>query len=440
MLDWKQEYKERIVTADKAVSHIKDGNCVFSGQVSSFPKELEAALVRNKEQFRDVEIVQMFSLGEAPFCHPGLEKHFRYHTLYVAENTRSVMEEKRADFTPCYLHRIPELFRDNIIKLDVAMVQLSLPDENGYCSFGLNPECAKQAVASAKIVLAELNDQYPYVYGDNYVHISELDYIVEASYPLNQLIPPPITEIERRIGEHCAGLIQDGDTLQLGIGGVPNAVLASLTNKKDLGIHSEMFSDGVVDLVHAGVITGARKTLHKGKMVAAFLLGSKKLFDFVDHNEMVEMHPVDYVNHPLTIMKNENMVSINSCVEIDLAGQVASESIGSKQISGVGGQVDFVRGAALSPGGRSIIAMPSTARGGKISRIVPTLALGTYITTNRHDVEYIATEYGIVRLFGLSLRQRAEALISIAHPDFREELYKASLSMYYPGCMASRHV
>ena len=426
------QYKQRLVTADEAVTHIKDGNRVFSGQVSSFPKELEAALVRNKDLYRDVEIVQMFSLGDVEFCRSDLTEHFSYHTLYAAENTRRILEEKRADFTPCYLYRIPELFRDCLIPLDVAMVQLSMPDENGYCSFGLNPECAKQVVASAPIVLAELNDQYPYVYGDNHVHISQLDYIVETSYSLKEFIPPPITETELLIGKHCSSLIKDGDTLQLGIGGVPNAVLASLTDKKDLGIHSEMFSDGVVDLVEAGVITGARKTLHKGKLVATFLLGSKKLFDFVNCNEIMEMHPVDYVNNPLTIMKNENLVSINSCVEIDLTGQVASESIGPRQISGVGGQVDFIRGATLSPGGRSIIAMTSTARGGKVSRIVPSLTPGAFVTTNRHDVDYIATEYGIVRLFGLSLRKRAEALISIAHPDFREELSKASLHMYYP--------
>ncbi len=421
-LDWKTLYRERVVSADEAVGKIKSGDRVVLGHAVGEPLEIVEAMVRNKELYNNVEIVHMVAMGKGAYTKPEMAPHFHHNAIFVGAVTREAVSEGRADYTPCFFSEVPKLFREGYLPVDVALVQLSSPDEHGYCSLGVSVDYTKPALKSAKTVIAQVNDRMPRTMGDSFVHVSEVDYFVEASYPLVELKPPQITEVERAIGENCASLIEDGSTLQLGIGAIPDAVLLFLKDKKDLGIHSEMISDGVVELVEAGVVTNRMKTLHPGKIVVTFLMGTKRLYDFVNNNPMVEMHPVDYVNNPVVIMKNYKMVSVNSCVQVDLMGQVASETIGLKQFSGVGGQVDFVRGASMAQDGKSIIAMPSTASGGKVSRIVPFLDEGGAVTTSRNDVRFIVTEYGIADLKGRSLKERGRALIGIAHPDFRPQL------------------
>lgn len=417
----------KVTTAEEAIKHIKDNDNVVFSHAAMVPQETIRALVENAKNYKNVRIVHMLGFGEGKYVHPDLEENFRHNAIFVGGTTRKAVEEDRADYTPCFFYQVPSLFTNGSIDVDVAVVQVSKPDANGYCSFGLSCDYTKTAAENAKIVIAEINDQVPFVHGDNFIHLDKMDYIIPCSYPLYEIPQGEIGEVEKEIGKHCASLINDGDTLQLGIGSIPDAVLLFLQEKKDLGIHTEMFSDGILELVKKGLITGTKKTLHPGKMIATFLIGSKALYDFVDNNKDVELHPVDYVNHPVTIMKNDNMISINSCIEVDLMGQVASESIGLRQFSGVGGQVDYVRGVSMAQGGKSIIAIPSTAAGGKVSRIVPFLKEGTAVTTTRNDVDYIITEYGIAHLKGKTLRDRAKALIAIAHPDHRamlEEEYK----------------
>lgn len=421
-MDWKQYYSNRCVSHDEAVKEIKSGNRVVIGHAVGEPSGLAEAMVRNKDRYENVEIVHMVCMGKGEYCNEGMEKHFKHNSLFLGGNARKAVSEGRADYTPCYFSEIPSLFKKGILKIDVMLVQVSPPDEHGYCSLGVSVDYGKAAVENAKIVIAEVNDKMPRTLGDSFVHVSQIDKFVEVSRDIIELPPPKITEIEKQIGKNCASLIEDGSTLQLGIGALPDALLGFLKDKKDLGIHSEMISDGVVDLIEEGVINNSKKTLHKDKVVVTFLMGTKKLYDYVDNNPLFEMHPVDYVNDPTVIMKNDKMVSINSCVQVDLMGQVASESIGLKQISAVGGQVDFVRGANMSKGGKSIIAMASSIKDGKVSKIVPLLDEGAAITTNRNDVRYIVTEYGIADLFGKSLRQRGRELIKIAHPNFRPML------------------
>jgi len=379
-------------------------------------------MVANCEAYENVEIVHMVPMGKAEYLQKGMEKHFIHNAVFVGGCTREAVAEGRADFTPCYFSKVPELFQRGFLPVDVAIIQLSPPDKNGNCSFGVSNDYTKPATKCAKIVIAEVNDKMPKTMGDSFINVSEIDYIVEASHPIIELQPPKIGETERAIGEHCASLVEDGSTLQLGIGAIPDAVLLFLKNKKDLGIHSEMISDGVVELVEAGVITGKSKVLHNGKIVVTFLMGTKRLYDFVDNNPMVEMYSVDYVNDPVIVAQNNKMVCINSAIQVDFMGQVNAESIGLTQFSGVGGQVDFVRGANMSKDGISIMAMSSTAAKGKISKIVPILDEGAAVTTGRNDVNYVVTEYGIAQLKGKSLRQRARALINIAHPYFRNDL------------------
>lgn len=421
-------YNEKLTCPKEAIKHIKDNDKVVFSHAASIPQETIKALMENHKNYKNVEIIHMVGLGEGEYTSPEVEENFRHNAIFVGASTRKAVQEDRADYTPCFFYEVPSLFKNKTIEVDVAVVQLSKPDKDGNCSFGLSCDYTKAAAENAKIVIAEINDQMPYVYGDNFIHISKIDHIIECSYPLYTIKQGQIGEVEKEIGKHCASLIKDGDTLQLGIGNIPDAVLLFLEEKKDLGIHTEMFSDGVLGLIEKGIITGNKKSIHKNKLVSTFLMGSQKLYDFVNQNKDVELYPVDYVNNPTIIMQNENMVSINSCIEIDLMGQVVSESIGTKQFSGVGGQVDYVRGAALSKGGRSIIATPSTASKGSVSRIVPTLKIGSAVTTTRNDVDYIITEYGIAHLKGKTLRQRAKALINIAHPDHRsvleEEYYK----------------
>ncbi len=344
--------------------------------------------------------------------------------FFAGKNTREAIKEGRADYTPCYFFEVPKLMATSL-KPDVAVISVTKPNEEGYCSLGVSVDYTMAAAKEAATVIAQVNEHMPFTAGNSMIHVSDVDCFVEAHQPIHELAPPSIGETEMAIAKHCASLIEDGDTLQLGIGAIPDAVLKCLADKRDLGIHSEMISDGVVEMVEAGVITNRKKSSHKGKIISTFLMGTKRLYDFVDGNPDVEMHPVDYVNNPYEIMKNDNLVSINSCVQVDFMGQVAAESIGAMQISGVGGQVDFVRGASLSRNGRSIIAMPSTAKNGKVSRIVPNLDHGCAVTTPRNDVDYIITEHGIAHLKGKSLRERAKALIEIADPEFRHELIAA---------------
>lgn len=422
-MDWKELYRKSLTTAEEAVKHIKSGDRVVAGHACGEPEVLIDAMVANAAQYKDVEIVHMVAMGPAKYCKPEMAEHFRHNSLFLGGSTRKAIEEGRGDFTPVYFNEIPNLFRTTL-PIDVALVQVSPPDHNGYCSLGVSVDYTKCAVETAKTVIAQVNKQMPRTMGDSFIHVSQLDYCVEVDVPLIELKPPVIGDVEKAIGENCASLVKDGDTLQLGIGAIPDAVLLFLKDKKDLGIHSEMFSDGVLELVNAGVVTNARKTLHPGKMVVTFLMGTRRLYDFVDDNPSVFMMPVDYVNDPYVIRQNNNLVSINSCVQVDLQGQVVSTSIGKREISGVGGQVDFVRGANMSKGGKSIMAMPSTAAGGTISKIAPLIDEGASVTTSRHDVGYVVTEYGVAELRGKTLRQRARALIAIAHPNFRESLAK----------------
>lgn len=420
-MNWKEEYKDKIVSAAEAVGAIKNGDYVVCSHAAANPQVIMREMVAQKERFHGVHIYHMLPLGYGDYLLPENSEHFHHITNFVGASSRQAVAEGKADFMPCFFKDVPGVLGD-IFPVNVAIVNVSEPDEYGFCSFGLACDYTKPAAAKADIVIAQVNECMPYVGLNNRMHISEFNYIVPCADPIPEIPLPSITDVEREIGRNCASLVNDGDTLQLGIGAIPDAVLLFLKEKKDLGIHTEMFSDGAMELVKSGVINGNRKTLHEGKLVATFLMGTRALYDFVDKNPAVEMMPVDYVNDPVVIGRNDNMVSINSCIEIDLMGQVNSESIALKQFSGTGGQVDYVRGASISKGGRSIMAMPSTAAKGKVSRIVPLLAEGAAVTTSRNDVDYVVTEYGIAKLKGRTLRQRAQALIAVAHPDFREGL------------------
>ena len=402
------------------MKRIRSGDRVVVQHACGEPSFLLDAMVANAGAYENVEIVHMVAKGECAYCAPEMAAHFRHNSLFVGPTSKNAVAEGRGDFTPCYFSEVPGFF-DSVLPVDVALVTVTPPDENGKCSLGVSVDYTLAAVRHAKTVIAQVNARMPFTHGPSVVDVSDIDCFVVHDAPIIPLALPKIGPVEEAIGKNVASLIRDGDTLQLGIGAIPDAVLKFLKDKKDLGIHSEMFSDGVVELAEAGVITNAQKTLHPGKYVATFLMGTQRLYDFVDRNPDVYMAPVDYVNDPFVIAQNENMVSINSCVQVDLMGQVASESIGLTQISGTGGQVDFIRGSARSRGGRAIIAMPSTVKG-KISKIVPLLDSGAAVTTCRCDVDYVVTEYGVAHLKEHTLRDRARALIEIAHPDFRPEL------------------
>lgn len=372
----------------------------------------------------------MVAMGKAAYCQPQYDKNFHHNAFFLGGSTRAAAAEGRVDFTPVYFSEIPGLLREDL-RPNVTLLQCSPPDAHGYVSLGVSVDYTKPAAEASDLVIAQVNQNMPRTLGDSFLHVTQIGCLVEADTPVIELAPPKIGDVERAIGENVASLVRDGDTLQLGIGAIPDAVLLFLKEKNDLGIHTEMFSDGVVELVEAGVITNKAKTLHRGQSVATFLMGTRRLYDYVNNNPAVAMYPVDYVNDPYVIGQNDNLVSINSCVQVDIMGQVVSTSAGLRQISGVGGQVDFVRGANLSKGGRAIMAMPSTTGKGKISKIVPFLDQGSAVTTTRNEVNYVITEYGIAKLKGKSLRQRAEALIRIAHPDFRDEL-TAEFRRRYP--------
>ncbi len=420
-MNWKEEYRKKISKPAEAIKSIRDGQCVVMGHAAAAPRLVQQALADHCEDYNDVLIYHMTTLGDNPCYKPHCFGHFRHVSNFLAANSREVIERREGDFFPAYFKDVPSMIGSDI-PCDVAVFQTTPPNAEGYCSLGVSCDYAKAAIRAAKTVIIETNELMPFTYGDTLIHVSQVDHIIPCAYRLQELQLPAPGEVELAIGRHCASLVADGATLQLGIGAIPDAVLRSLANKNDLGIHSEMFSGGVMDLMRSGVVNGSRKTLHRGKAVVTFIMGTRELYDFVDENPDVEFHPVDYVNNPLVIAQNDRMVSINSCLEVDLQGQVASETIGIRQYSGIGGQVDFIRGASLAREGKAVIAMPSTAAGGKISRIKPFLTEGAAVSTSRNDVDYICTEYGIARLKGRTLQHRAEDLIRIAHPDFRPAL------------------
>ena len=429
-MQWKELYKERLTTAEEAVTHIKSGNRVVVGHATGSPEVLLKAMVDNKEAYENVEIVHMVAMGPSEYCLPENSAHFIHNSLFAGATTRKAIQDGRGIFTAAHFSQIPRLFTEKILPVDVTLCMLSAPDEHGYCSFGISVDYTKPAAESSNIVIAEVTPHMPRTLGNAFIHVSDIDYIVECDSRPIEMQPPKIGPIDEAIGGYCAELINDGDCLQLGIGAVPDSILGFLADKRDLGIHTEMFSDGVVDLVNKGVITCARKNFHPNKMVATFFMGTEKLYRFIHNNPKVEMFTVDYTNNPAIIARNDNMVSINASLQVDLTGQAASESIGYKQFSATGGQADFVRGAAWSKGGRSIIAFHSTAAKGKLSRIVSHLDEGAIVTTTRTDVHYVVTEYGIADMRGKSVHQRADALINIAHPDFRRDLKKEFSDMY----------
>lgn len=429
-MTWKTWYKEHLFTPAQAVQQIKSGQRVVVAHACGEPSIILDALVANAAQYENVEIIHMVAMGKAAYCQPQYDKNFHHNAFFLGGSTRAAAAEGRVDFTPVYFSEIPGLLREDL-RPNVTLLQCSPPDAHGYVSLGVSVDYTKPAAEASDLIIAQVNQNMPRTLGDSFLHVTQIGCLVEADTPVIELAPPKIGDVERAIGENVASLVRDGDTLQLGIGAIPDAVLLFLKEKNDLGIHTEMFSDGVVELVEAGVITNKAKTLHRGQSVATFLMGTRRLYDYVNNNPAVAMYPVDYVNDPYVIGQNDNLVSINSCVQVDIMGQVVSTSAGLRQISGVGGQVDFVRGANLSKGGRAIMAMPSTTGKGKISKIVPFLDQGSAVTTTRNEVNYVITEYGIAKLKGKSLRQRAEALIRIAHPDFRDEL-TAEFRRRYP--------
>lgn len=430
-MNFKDLYQSRVVTAEEAVRKITPGDRVFLTGNCSVPQTIMAALVDYAPELHDVEIVQALSIGSADYVSPEMEGHLRVNTMFVSANVRKAVHEGRADFTPVLLSEFTLLFKNNHLPLDVALVHLSPPDNYGFCSFGVEVGLTKTPAESAKVIIAEVNQQMPRTLGDSFIHISNIDYIVPVDYPLVEM---PMggengSEVIDKIAGYVADLIPDGATMQLGIGAIPDTMLKYLYEKKDLGIHTELFSDGVIDLVNAGILTNARKTLHSGKIIAGFMLGTKRLYDWVDDNPLIELHPTEYVNDPFVIAQNDRMVAVNSAIEIDLTGQVCADSIGPKIYSGVGGQLDFIYGASRSKGGVPIIAMPSTAK--HFSRIVPMLKQGAGIVTTRNHVRYVVTEYGVADLYGKTIRQRAYALINIAHPDFREDLTRHARELNY---------
>jgi acyl-CoA hydrolase len=415
-----QTWIDRAVSAEEAVSHVLSGMKVFIHGAAATPTPLIDALAK-----RDIDDVTTYHLhldGHVALCDPEVAGRFRPTSLFIGPNMRGAVNEGRADFTPVFLSDIPLLFSSRRIPLDVALLQLSPPDKHGYCTLGTSADCAVAASRSAGIVIAEINDQMPRTHGNTLVHIDRVNAFVHTNRPMPEHPPAEPTEVESSIGAHIASLVPDGATLQMGIGAIPDAVLSLLFDKRDLGVHTEMFSDRVIDLVEAGAITNRRKKVHPGRITTAFVNGSRRLYDFVDDNPFVEFYSADHTNDTAVIRKNDNVVAVNSALEIDLSGQVVADSIGFRMYSGIGGQMDFMRGAALSPGGVPVIALPSTASGGKLSRIVPSPKAGAGVVTTRGHVHWIVTEYGAVDLWGKSLRERAEALISIAHPDFRAEL------------------
>jgi len=439
-MNWLSQCEPKKASAEEALGVLRSGHRIFVTGNASVPQRLMDALNQRALELSDLILIQVLIIVKAEYVKPEFAPHLRVNSLFISPSIREAVNAGRADFTPVFLSEIPRLFKTGRLPIDVALIQVSPPDRYGFCSYGTEVGVTKTAAESAKLVIAEVNPHMPRTLGDSFIHVSKIDYAVEVDYSLPEVQMAISSPEQEAIANHLAAIIPDGATLQMGIGGIPDAVLRKLHNHKHLGIHTELFSDGVVDLVEAGVITNERKTLHPGKIIAGFLMGTQRLYDFVDDNPIVELHPTEYINDPFIIAKNDRMVSINSALQVDLTGQVCADSMGTYLYSGVGGQVDFVRGAARSNGGMPIIAMLSTAKDGTISRIVPMLEPGAGVVTTRNDVHYVATEYGVADLFGRTIRERARALVEIAHPRFRAELAEAAERLYHVPCLFVQEV
>ena len=429
-MNWLDQYKSKIVSAEEAVSVLKSGDKIFLSGNAATPSILTNALAKRAPELRDVQVNHLLLMGDDPLSKPGMETHFRHNSLFVGPGDRKSINEGKSDYVPVHLSEVPALFRDNYVSLDVALLHLSPPDSHGFMSFGVECAASKSAAENAKIVVAQVNERMPRTLGDVFIPVSRVHKIVECSVPLMELQHSESTEVEERIADNITPMIEDDTTLQLGIGGIPDAVLARIEGKHHLGVHTEMVSDGVVKAIEKGIITSQKKTLHPGKVIATFVLGSQSLYEYVHNNPLFELHPCDYTNNPFIIAQNDKMVAINSSIEVDITGQVCSDSIGTKIYSGFGGQVDFIRGSAYSRGGKPIIALPSTTKNGTVSRIVPQLKSGAGVVTSRADVHYVVTEFGVASLHGKNVTQRAEALIAIAHPNFQSQLEEYLRSLY----------
>jgi 4-hydroxybutyrate CoA-transferase len=423
-MSWELEYKKKLRTADEALQCVRSGTRVYIQPGCAEPEALVEALMHRAPELYNVEIVHMMTMGCAPYVAPEMAGHFRHNAMFIGGNVRAAINDGRADYTPIHLSEIEALFESGAMPIDVALIEVSPPDSHGFCSFGVGVDTTLTAAKCARYVVAQVNDHMPRTYGDSFIHVSDIDAVVESSRPLCELKKPEVTDMHVAIARNVAGLIEDGAVLQTGVGGIPDAVLPFLADRKDLGVHSELVSEGVVPLIESGVITGARKNFKPRKIIVGFALGTRRFFEFVDNNPIFEFHPTAYTNDPALIARNDNMVAINSALQVDLTGQVCSDSIGNQFYSGIGGQVDFLRGASRSKGGKPIIAISSTAKNGTISRIVPMLSPGAGVVTSRGLVRYVVTEHGVAYLHGKSIRERARALIQIADPKFRAELYE----------------
>jgi len=430
-MGWQAEYQRKLMAADAAVRAVESDMRVYVHANAAFPQVLLEALTRRSQKVRNVEILHLLGVGEPCYNRPEFAESFRHNALFVGANMRQAVREGRADYIPVHLGEIDQMFLSKEMELDVALLHVSAPDRHGYCSLGVAVETTLAAARCARIRIAQVNNQMPRTLGNTFLHVREFDAIVECSQPLPELLPEPATEEHKLIARHTATLIDDGACLQVGIGGLPNAILPYLTDRKDLGIHTETLTDSAIPLIEKGVITGARKQINPHKIVLGFALGTREWYEYLDDNPLFDFQPNSYCNDPVVIAQNENVVAINSAIEIDITGQVVSDSVGDRIVNRLGGQVDFMRGAARSRGGKPVIALTSTAKHGTVSRIVPRIMSGAGVVTTRADIHYVVTEYGVAYLHGRNLRQRAEALIQIAHPKFREELSQCSREMGY---------
>jgi len=429
--NWQETCKSQLLTAAEAVRRIRPGQRIFIGTGTAEPLELVSVLSKRASELPDTEIVHLLTFGDAPYAHRELAQYFRVNSFFIAENVRGIIQEGLGDYTPVFLSDIPRLFDSGQLPLDVALIQVTPPDQFGMCSFGVSVDIVRSATENASLVIAQVNPKMPRTLGDCFIHVNDIDVLVPSEAAILEVPAPEVTETTKQIAEFVAALIDDGATIEFGIGRIPQALLGFLKDKKDLGVHTEMVTDCLVDLIKTGAVTGNRKTMDRGKVVASFCLGTRKAYDFVDNNPLFAFHPTEYVNDPFIIRQQHKMTAVNTALEVDLTGQVCADSIGSKFFSGVGGQVDFNRGASKSKGGKAIIALPSTAKGGTVSRITTYLSPGAGVVTTRAGVHYVVTEYGVAYLHGKSIQERALALISIAHPKFRADLLRDAIAAKY---------
>ncbi len=430
-LDWKVRYKDKISTAGAAMKSIKSGNSIFIGTGCGQPQHLVEALVEHSSHIYDAHIVHLLTMGAAPYTHEKFRDKFKMNSLFVADNVRDALNKGAADYTPIFLSEIPYEFETGRIPIDVALISVSPPDASGLCSLGVSVDIVKSATSNARYVIAQVNNRMPRTFGNSFIHVNDIDFLVPYDEEIVETQIPASDDVLRRIGQNIARLVEDGSTIECGIGRIPQTLAEFLKDKRDLGVHTEMFGDWVIDLIECGAITCSKKSLNRGKVVASFCMGTRRLYDYIDNNPFFEFYPTEYVNDPVIISQHEKMVGINLGLEVDLTGQVCADSLGYQFYSGIGGQVDFIRGAARSRGGKPVIALPSTAKDGQVSRIVPHLAEGAGVVTTRGDVHYVVTEYGIAYLHGKSIRERVLALVNIAHPKFRTELLQAAKAQNY---------